>query len=236
LQDRLERDNDIQAYQAGLTALQSATDARVQIITDGFRRMDEARASWQNGMQAGIQNWLDAATDVATQVQQIWERSLDRTADALAEFAETGRLEWRSFLADILKMLLDFYAKQAVLQFAQMFIGMFTGAGGMKDIGTAGSNLKSAPAAVPTITAKAYAEPAMAAMSSANAKTSGPIMLSVSTTVHNDGTATTETRASGEDAQLYREFTDRVNIEVQKVIEKESRPGGKLWRAGVQRV
>lgn len=241
LQDRLARkDIDAFEYNADVAALREATDEKVRIITEGFRRMDEARASWQNGMQAGIQNWLDAATDVATQVQQIWERSLDRTADAVSEFAEKGRLEWRSFLTDILKMLLDFYAKQAVLQFAQMFIGMFTGSNTATSNADAYANSglnwslgKSAPA--PTIGAKAYAEPAMAAMSSAQAKSSGPVMLSVSTTIHNDGTATTETRSSGEEAALYREFSDSVRNEVFKVVEKESRPGGKLWRAGVQR-
>jgi lambda family phage tail tape measure protein len=235
LQDRLERDNDQAAYTSGLAALQIATDERVRIITDGFRRMDAARASWENGMTAGIQNWLDEATDVAGQVQRIWENSLDRTTDALVEFAETGRFEWRSFLADILRMLLDFYAKQAVAKFAQMFVGMFTngfsGDAGAKDLSGTVDPFKSD---VIPLSKSAPAALASTAAMGAGGKSSN-VTIHVETNVATDGSASTKTTTSGEDAQMYAEFTERVRLVVLDEFDRQSRQGGMLWRAGVQR-
>lgn len=119
--------NDALAYQDKLSALQEYTDTQVRIIEEGYARMREAEGDWLNGFRSGLANWMEGARDVASQTNRIITNSLDRSVDALTEFATTGKLQWKSFLADIFTEISKFMMKQAVLQFAQMFLGSFTG-------------------------------------------------------------------------------------------------------------
>lgn len=130
LQDRLAtRQIDRTTYDAEVELQRAATEARVRIIQDGFAAMAAAELDWRNGARQGLMQWLEDAQDVAGQVSRAFQQGLDRTTDALKEFAMTGKLEWKAYLADILKMLLDFFAKRAVAQFAEFIAGAFLNGG-----------------------------------------------------------------------------------------------------------
>ena len=277
LNEQLERgDIDPQAYEAKRDALQQATDDRVEIVTDGFRRMDDAQGNWLNGLTAGIQNWMDQASNVAAQVEAITVSSFNRIGDAIADAAITGKFEWRSMLADILKQIIAFMAKQAVLNFLKVLSG---GSGDKlsKDDGGGFGAIFGAILGAFTKNAKGgvYDSPSLSAYSNqVHSKpqffkfakgagvfgeagpeaimplTRGPdgnlgvraqmgaggggVQVTVSTVINNDGTASTSTTSKGEDAAQYQRFTDGIRSTVQEEINKAMRPGGSLYKVGVQ--
>jgi lambda family phage tail tape measure protein len=122
--------NDLKMYNEKLAALQAYTDEQVRIVKDGFDRLDAAQGDWLNGFSSGINDWMAGASNVAGQTNRIIQNSLDKTVDALTEFATTGKFQWKSLLADILTEITRFLMKQAVLQFVQMFASMWMGGGG----------------------------------------------------------------------------------------------------------
>lgn len=56
---------DTSVLDANIAALQANTDKQVQIVTDGYKRMDAAQGDWINGMTSSLANYLDQASDVA---------------------------------------------------------------------------------------------------------------------------------------------------------------------------
>lgn len=116
-------------YDEEVKLRQEATDRQIAIVQNGFEQMKEAEADWRNGLRRGLADWIAQTGDVASQIADITTSSLDRAADALTEFATTGALDIKKMLADILTELVKFFAKQAVLNFAKMFLGGITGFG-----------------------------------------------------------------------------------------------------------
>lgn len=119
--------NDVDAYQEKLAALQDYTDTQVRIVEDGYRRMREAEGDWLNGLQGGINQWMEGAANVAKQTSDITTRGLDNLTQAFTNFATTGKSQWKSLLADIGTEIVKFMAKQAVMQFIQLFASYWTG-------------------------------------------------------------------------------------------------------------
>lgn len=116
-------------YQQEVQALEQATDAQVAVVEDGYKRMLEEQSKWQNGVRAGLADWLYNTANVAQQVKALTTKVLDSATDALVQFATTGKVQWREMLADIGKELVKFFAKKAVMQFIQYIIGAWAGGG-----------------------------------------------------------------------------------------------------------
>lgn len=131
LDDKLRQDPTYRGqYDIDTAKLKAAVDERVDIVTRGFERMDQAQQDWLGGLQKGMLDWTARAADVATQTAQLAEYALDRTADGLADAALTGKLAWRDMLGDIGKEIVKFMMKQAVLKFVQYFAQMWGNNGG----------------------------------------------------------------------------------------------------------
>ncbi len=115
--------NDKEVYDAKLADLEIFVLAQTNLVRDGYEDMKAAQGDWLNGVTTGIANWMAETANVAKQVDKIVTNTLDSTADALATFATTGALDIKQFLADILKEIANFMAKQAVLEFLKAFTG-----------------------------------------------------------------------------------------------------------------
>lgn len=126
---------DVDAYNQKLQDLQDYTDTQVRIVEEGYRRMREAEGDWLNGLQGGIAQWMEGASNVAEQTNSITQRGLDTLTQAFTNFATTGKSQWKSLLADIGTEIVKFMAKQAVMQFIQLFASYWTTSGstGMTD-------------------------------------------------------------------------------------------------------
>lgn len=249
LQDRLARKDITQdAYDADLAALESSIDERVRLVTEGFQRMDAAKDNWLNGVSAGIANWMDQATDVASQVERIIGNTADATVDLIAESAIQGKFLWRDFLIDILSEITRFMAKQAVVEFLKMMQGNqqsdsgnsgFWGAliSGVTGALTGGGGGGTAPVGK-SLSAPMYAGVDAGAMVSGarignKAMVAGgasTVNIAINTNVAGGSGNATETRATGEDAAAYREFANKMEVVALQTIQREMKPGGTLWR------
>lgn len=137
-------------YDSEIEAAKRNTDAVVEHIVDAYDRLKDAQADWLNGLSSGLQDWMDNAADVASQVNKLTQSTLDTVVDGLTQAATTGKLAWRDMLADIGKQITKFMIQQAVLQFIKYFmdawLGFGSGPGGAADaanqpIGSAKGNV-----------------------------------------------------------------------------------------------
>jgi phage tail tape measure protein, lambda family len=127
--------NDYATYQEKLSALQQYTDEQVRIVRDGYDRMSAAQGDWVNGLKGGLAQWMEGAQNVADQTNAITKKGLDSLTEGFVNFATTGKSQWKSLLADIGTEIVKFMAKQAVLQFLQLFSSWWTGGSSTTSMG-----------------------------------------------------------------------------------------------------
>lgn len=118
-QQRLERVQALQLQQTThpeqyaelakqITATNAAFADMVNSRVAGFARMDVAQADWHNGFTKAMANLADQADNVAGAMESTFSSLFDGIGDAIANFAQTGKLNFadltRSLLADIIKI------------------------------------------------------------------------------------------------------------------------------------
>jgi lambda family phage tail tape measure protein len=89
--------------------------------------MDAARADWTNGLRSSLANYLDQAGDVAGQSAQLFTSAFNGMSDSLANFATTGKLNFKSLVASILSDLAKMEMRIAVSKILQQVLGAFMG-------------------------------------------------------------------------------------------------------------
>mgnify|MGYP001072077109 CR=1 FL=1 len=119
-----------EAYDADVKALQDATDRKVEIIRDGFRRMDDAQGDWINGARAAWQDYAAQAKDKAGQAQRGITTLYSDAEDAAADWLAGGKLTFKSFEKDFENMLAHMVAKALIAQATTALLDLFApGAG-----------------------------------------------------------------------------------------------------------
>lgn len=142
---QFQEDNDAKKYQQNLDNLEDYVKREVELVQDGYRRMDEAQGSWLNGVNAGVANWMQQARNVAQQTQSIVTNALDAVAQGFVNVATTGKGSFKELLADLLKQIVAFMAKQAVLNFVASFASAWGGGGTQAGAKTSGNVKTSTP-------------------------------------------------------------------------------------------
>lgn len=143
---QFQEDNDRKKYEQNLADLEDYVKREVEVVRDGYRQMDEAQGNWLNGVNAGVANWMQQAQNVAQQTQSIVTNALDAVAQGFVNVATTGKGSFKELLADLLKQIVAFMAKQAVMNFIASFASAWAGGGGGNANVKTGGNVKaSAP-------------------------------------------------------------------------------------------
>lgn len=140
-----QENKDAKLYADNLRILEASVEREVEVVREGYRRMDEAQANWLNGVNSGIRNWMQSATNVAQQTQSIVTSALDSIAQGFVNVATTGKSSFKELLADLLKQIVAFLAKQAVLNFLQNFASAWAGGGTNSGTKTGGNVKASTP-------------------------------------------------------------------------------------------
>lgn len=124
-------------YEVDVAKVKEGTDQAVQILTDGYARVDAAQADWHNGAKAALKDYADAAMNVAAQVNQGFSTLSTDMEGSLADWVKGGKLSFKTFEADFENMLAHMVTKallaQAETALLSMFspsAGAFTGLGG----------------------------------------------------------------------------------------------------------
>ena len=140
---QFQEDNDRKKYDQNLADLEDYVKREVEVVRDGYRQMDEAQGNWLNGVNAGVANWMQQAQNVAQQTQSIVTNALDAVAQGFVNVATTGKGSFKELLADLLKQIVAFMAKQAVMNFIASFASAWAGGGGGNANVKTGGNVKA---------------------------------------------------------------------------------------------
>ena len=123
--------------------------------------------SWSYGWKESLQEYVDNATNAAQAAQRIFQRATQSMEDAFVNFAKTGKLEWKSFVASLAEELLRSQVRQLIgklftfgsggggggFNLGDLFAGFFANggmipAGQFGVVGERGPELVSGPATV----------------------------------------------------------------------------------------
>ncbi len=89
-----------------LTAqLSQQEQVAVQQMINGYKAADQARAQWQNGLVAGIQDWIAQGQDVAGMVSGAFTDAFGNMNDAIVNFVQTGKFSFKSFADSLISDL-----------------------------------------------------------------------------------------------------------------------------------
>lgn len=120
-------------YNKRLADLRASESETIDAVTNGFRAADAARASWQNGLHAALQDFIDEENDVAGQTQQFTTDFISGFGDAFASFAsgaESAKDAFGSFIDDMERQALKALANKAIQELLMSFGGSSFGASG----------------------------------------------------------------------------------------------------------
>lgn len=164
-------DDELSIYE---NMLQESLDIRLAMHADYYEREKELQGDWSIGAQEALQNYIDYASDIASQTEDIFAQAFGGLEDALFDFVATGELSFSSLLRNIAEETIRMLIRIGIQKMANFVldktIGAATGAGYVASVTgqatamnfMAGLNAFASTAAIP-IVGPAAAPAAMAA-------------------------------------------------------------------------
>lgn len=112
--EQLKRDSrakgtlDSEEYRQAEQELQASLDRRLAEWADYNAKVDAASGDWTQGASRALDNFLAQGSNVAGMTENVFTNAFNGMADGIANFALTGKMDFRSFtvsiLADLAKM------------------------------------------------------------------------------------------------------------------------------------
>lgn len=137
LADKAKRLRDIaQAREAGAdsavsaaneAAVQEEAEAKIEVIRQGYRDLEQEQANALNGITAAVKNYSTESANIAGQVQSAISGVFTGLEDVFVKAAETGKLSFKDMANSILSDLARIAARQAVMGIVGSVLGGLTG-------------------------------------------------------------------------------------------------------------
>ncbi|HGP2816511.1 TPA: phage tail tape measure protein [Salmonella enterica] len=134
--EQLKRDSQAKGtygsdeYRQAEQTLQESLDRRLAEWTDYNAKVDAARGDWTLGVSRALDNISTQGSNVAGMTENAFTNAFNSMADAIGNFAVTGKLDFRSFTVSILADLAKMEARIAASKLLVSMMGMFSfGAG-----------------------------------------------------------------------------------------------------------
>lgn len=108
----------------------------VQVQEDTFNKIDAAQSDWSNGASAAFENYLDGASDVAGQTQELFTNAFGNLEDGVVQFVKTGKFQFKDFADAIIEDLIRIQVRQAAAGFLSTAFGFLGGGGSSLGQGT----------------------------------------------------------------------------------------------------
>ncbi|MGI2095454.1 phage tail tape measure protein [Shewanella glacialipiscicola] len=124
LSDNLAGKTTDEEYQQQLSMLKDNLAARLAVQDEYYSSLDDKQADWTNGARASMQNYIDAAADMAGQTKTLMDGAFGGMTDALTDFVMTGKADF----AGLAKSIVADMAKIAIAKSAAGLIGNIFGA------------------------------------------------------------------------------------------------------------
>lgn len=100
-------------YRQAEQALQESLDRRLAEWTDYNEKVDASQGDWTLGASRALDNFLAQGSNVAGMTENVFMNAFNGMADGIANFALTGKLDFRSFTVSILSDLAKMEARIA---------------------------------------------------------------------------------------------------------------------------
>lgn len=120
-------------YRQAEQKLQDSLDRRLAEWADYNAKVDTASGDWTLGASRALDNFMSQGSDVAGMTENVFTDAFNSMADGIANFALTGKMDFRSFTVSILADLAKMEARIAASKLLGSVLGMFgvgAGAGG----------------------------------------------------------------------------------------------------------
>ncbi|ECI4613642.1 phage tail tape measure protein [Salmonella enterica subsp. diarizonae] len=105
-------------YRQAEQELQASLDRRLAEWADYNAKVDASQGDWTQGASRALDNFMAQGSNVASMTENIFTNAFNGMADAVGNFATTGKFNFRSFtvsiLADLAKMEARIAASQAL--------------------------------------------------------------------------------------------------------------------------
>lgn len=135
LSDNLAGKTTDEEYQQQLSMLKDNLAARLAVQDEYYSALDAKQADWTNGARSSMQNYIDAAADMAGQTKTLMDGAFGGMTDALTDFVTTGKADFaglaKSILADIAKIAMQ----KAIAGLVGNMFGGFADGGAVGDTG-----------------------------------------------------------------------------------------------------
>ncbi|EIJ8874081.1 phage tail tape measure protein [Salmonella enterica] len=115
-------------YRQAEQELQASLDRRLAEWADYNAKVDTASGDWTLGASRALDNFMAQGSDVAGMTEHVFTNAFNSMADGIANFALTGKMDFRSFTVSILADLAKMEARIAASKLLGSVLGMF-GAG-----------------------------------------------------------------------------------------------------------
>ncbi|MBB9153806.1 phage tail tape measure protein [Escherichia coli] len=109
-----------------------------------YAESDVQRADWHKGLQEGFSNWVDNASDYASQAAQLATEGISGMVNNITEMLNGNKVEWRSWASSVLQEISKVLMNAAIVNGIKTAANSMSGAGGF--IGSIGSWLGGAVA------------------------------------------------------------------------------------------
>ncbi|VTM75916.1 tail length tape measure protein [Escherichia coli] len=109
-----------------------------------YAESDAQRADWQKGLQEGFSNWVDNASDYASQAAQLATEGISGMVNNITEMLNGNKVEWRNWASSVLQEISKVLMNAAIVNGIKTAANGMSGAGGF--IGSIGDWLGGAVA------------------------------------------------------------------------------------------
>ncbi|EMG7384274.1 phage tail tape measure protein [Salmonella enterica] len=112
-------------YRQAEQALQDSLDRRLAEWADYNAKVDASQRDWTLGASRALDNFLAQGSNVAGMTENVFTNAFNGMADGIANFALTGKMDFRSFTVSILADLAKMEARIAASKLLGSVLGMF---------------------------------------------------------------------------------------------------------------
>ncbi|EIF6911494.1 phage tail tape measure protein [Salmonella enterica] len=111
-------------YRQAEQALQDSLDRRLAEWADYNAKVDASQGDWTLGASRALDNFLAQGSNVAGMTENVFTNAFNGMADGIANFALTGKMDFRSFTVSILADLAKMEARIAASKLLGSVLGM----------------------------------------------------------------------------------------------------------------
>ncbi|MFA0994723.1 MULTISPECIES: phage tail tape measure protein [Pseudomonas syringae group] len=122
-------DKQRQALETQIALTEQYGARQVQVMQDGWQKVDQAQGDWSKGASAAWQNYRDDVANIAGQTQSLISDAFDGAEDVLTEFVKTGKLSFKSLADSIVDDLIRIQVRKALVGAVSSFASSGLGSG-----------------------------------------------------------------------------------------------------------